>query len=304
MAGRVLILGASGRFGRHAAEAFWNAGWRVRTFDRQTDDLMTAAQGVDVIVNAWNPPYPHWAREVPRFTADVIAAAKSSGATVIIPGNVYVYGKDSAPVLDTGTPHAATNPLGRIRIAMEAAYRDAGVPTIILRAGDFIDTDASGNWFDMMIAAKAAKGRISAPGDPEARHAWAYLPDLARAAVQLAERRETLDTFEDVPFPGYTLSLAELADLITIATGRVQKVTRLNWLPILLAAPFWPMGRKLLEMRYLWSMPHEIAGTRFDALLPEFRATDPLTAIGVAVAHLQIDPHQPVPRGKAHVAAE
>ncbi len=304
MTDTVLILGASGRFGRHAAEAFWNAGWQVRTFDRKSDDLMTAAQGVAVIVNAWNPPYPQWAREVPRFTADVIAAAKQSGATVIIPGNVYVFGKVSAPLFDIDTPHAATNPLGRIRIEMETAYRNAGVSTILLRAGDFIDTEASGNWFDMMIAAKAANGRISAPGDLDAKHAWAYLPDLARAAVQLAERRETLDIFEDVPFPGYTLTLRELADLITIASGRVQKVTRLNWLPIVLAAPFWPMGRKLREMRYLWSMPHEIAETRFNELLPEFRATDPLSAIGAAIAHLKIDPDQPMPRGKAHVAAE
>ena len=29
MSKNVLMLGASGRFGRHAAEAFWNAGWQV-----------------------------------------------------------------------------------------------------------------------------------------------------------------------------------------------------------------------------------------------------------------------------------
>ncbi len=301
MSGNVLILGGSGRFGRNASNAFEQAAWQVHHFDRKSDDLMTAAQGMDVIVNAWNPPYTQWAREVPRYTAEVIAAAKSSGATVILPGNVYVFGEGSPPVLDTDTPHAAKNPLGQIRIAMEAAYRDAGVKTILLRAGDFIDTEASGNWFDTMIA---AKGRITAPGDPRAKHAWAYLPDLTRAAVDLAERRDVLATFEEVPFPGYTLSLTELADHIAKASGRAQKVTRLNWLPIRLAAPFWPMGRKLLEMRYLWSMPHELSATRFNELLPEFRATDPLTAIGAAIAHLKIDPDQPVPRGKAHIAAE
>lgn len=304
MTDTVLILGASGRFGRHATEAFWNAGWKVRTFDRNSDSLETAAKGVQVIVNAWNPPYPQWAREVPRYTAEVIAAAKLSGATVIVPGNVYVFGKDADPFFDENTPHHAKNPLGRIRIEMERAYRDAGVRTILLRAGDFIDTEASGNWFDMMIAAKSGKGRVSAPGDPNAQHAWAYLPDLARAAVELAERRDMLNTYEDVPFQGYSLSLKELADLITIASGRVQKVQRLNWLPIMLASPFWPMGRKILEMRYLWSKPHEIDDTRFNELLPKFRATDPLTAVSAAIAHLQIDPDQTMPRSKAHVPAE
>ncbi|MBT8477000.1 MAG: epimerase, partial [Alphaproteobacteria bacterium] len=68
MSGTVLILGANGRFGSHAAEAFWNAGWRVRIVDRAVDDLMVSAQGVDLIVNAWNPPYPHWQAQVPGIT--------------------------------------------------------------------------------------------------------------------------------------------------------------------------------------------------------------------------------------------
>jgi NAD(P)-dependent dehydrogenase (short-subunit alcohol dehydrogenase family) len=45
MQNTALILGSTGRFGRAAAEAFWNAGWRVRTFDRRSDDLPEAARG-------------------------------------------------------------------------------------------------------------------------------------------------------------------------------------------------------------------------------------------------------------------
>lgn len=304
MSHTILILGASGRFGRHAAEAFWNAGWRVRTFDRKTDDLDTAARGADVIVHGWNPAYTDWTRQVPELTQQVIAAAKSSGATVLIPGNVYGYGKGSEPLIDETTPKAAINPMGRLRNEMEAAFRDAGVPTIVLRAGDFIDTQPSGNWFDMVIAPNAGHGRMKSPGDPDAEHAWAFLPDMARAAVMLAEMRERLVTFEEVLFPGYTLTMREVADLVGIATGRVQKLRRFEWLPVMLAAPFWPMGRRLLEMRYLWSMPHRLSGGGMARLLPGFRATDPLTAIGQAVAHLDIDPDQTMARGAAHMAAE
>ncbi len=50
----VLILGGSGRFGRHARAAFQQAGWRLRLFDRKTDRLEQAAKGVGVIVNGWN----------------------------------------------------------------------------------------------------------------------------------------------------------------------------------------------------------------------------------------------------------
>ena len=294
MAGKVLILGAHGRFGRHCADAFQDAGWTVKAFDRSTDTLSEAARSMDIIVNGWNPPYTDWARDVPRLTADVIAAAQASGATIILPGNVYVFGDGAGPTLDAATPHKATNPLGRIRIALEAAYRSAGVRTILLRAGDFLDTTASGNWFDKIIAAKCAQGTVVSPGDPDVPHAWAYLPDMARAVVALAERREALGPFEDIPFPGYTLSITQLADLISEASGRNQKVTRMNWLPLYLASPIWPMGRKLMEMRYLWSMPHQLDGTRFAECLPDFEPTAPSVAIRKAIAHLDIHPDQTV----------
>lgn len=92
---RVLILGGSGRFGRHAAAAFTNAGWDAQTFDRRKDDLIRASEGCDVIVAAWNPAYPDWEVQVPELHRRVIAAAKASGASVIVPSNVYVYGKGS-----------------------------------------------------------------------------------------------------------------------------------------------------------------------------------------------------------------
>ncbi len=48
----VLILGATGRFGRNAGEQFSRAGWTVRRFDRTRDDLARAAKGAEVIVSA------------------------------------------------------------------------------------------------------------------------------------------------------------------------------------------------------------------------------------------------------------
>ena len=307
MTGTVLILGASGRFGRTTAEAFWNAGWQVRVFDRATDDLMTAAKGADVIVNGWNPAYPDWARDVPGITRNVIAAARASGATVIFPGNVYVFGDGSEPVLGKTTPHRAANPLGRIRIEAERAYREAGIRVITLRCGDFIDSERSGNWFDSVITAKARKGIVVAPGDRRAPHAWAYLPDVARAAVALAGMRVKLAPYEEVPFPGYTLSLDQIAELTGQALGRPIRVRSFPWIALRLAAPVWPMGRGLLEMRYLWSMPHRLDGAKFDRLLPGFRPTDPLTAIASALGvgrEGDVHPDQPVTRGRLDIAAE
>ncbi len=305
MTGTVLILGATGRFGRNAAEAFWNAGWRVRLFDRKTDDLTAAADGADVIVNGWNLPYPDWAAGLPRLTRQVIAAAEASGATILLPGNVYVFGTDAPERLAADTPHAATNGLGRVRIEMEQAYRNCSAQVICLRAGDFLDDAASGNWFDRMMAPSLKQGVLRYPGRTDAVHAWAFLPDFARAAVMLAERRTALPRHADIPFPGYAMTGAEMAACCAAALQRPVRVRRMSWLPIYLALPFWKTARHLLEMRYLWSKPHRLDGTVFDAWLPEFRATAPQDALGRAIAPVLNPvpaPDRPRPDGAARQA--
>lgn len=297
MSKTVLILGASGRFGRHATAAFKSRGWEVRLFDRANGNLRDAATGVDVIVNAWNPAYPDWATQVPKLTAQVIDAAKSSGATVIIPGNVYNYGIDAPAKYAADVLHGATNPLGRIRIEMEAAYRASGVRTIVLRAGDFIDTEASGNWFDMMMIPKLDKGQFIYPGNPDIAHAWAWLPDLTKAAVELAEIRADLPAFADIPCQGFTLTGNELCAAIGTCLGRPVRLKKMNWLPLQIARPFWPMARHLLEMRYLWNKPHQIDGKKFTALLPDFKMTPLAEALPLALGD-HINPDKVVARGR------
>lgn len=305
MSKTVLILGAKGRFGRAASKAFFSAGWRVRTFARNwptgsNDDRYTqiegnafdlqavaeAAEGCDVIVNALNPPYENWKRDLPKLTGTIIHASKTSGATVMIPGNVYNYGDEMPAVMDEGTPHAPTSRKGVLREDMEEAYAvagDDGVQTIILRGGDFIEQEKTGNWFDTYIAAKANKGVITYPGPLDQEHAWAYLPDMARAMVLLAEKREQFAVFDTFGFEGFSLTGAELVATIERVTGRRMKTKTMPWRMMRLLGLFVPTIREVNEMRYLWQLPHRIDGSKLSAALPEFQPTPPYTAIGEAL---------------------
>lgn len=279
----VLILGSNGRFGHHAALAFEAAGWTVRRFDRNTDDLNKASLGVDVIVNAWNPLYTQWASQVPNQTAQICDVAKRNHATVIVPGNVYVFGSQTPAPWSEKSTYAAENPLGQIRIKMEETYRNAGVKTIVLRAGDYLDTRKSGNWFDQIMTKKLNKGVFTYPGNPDIPHAWAFLPDVCRAAVQLAEKRTELPEFCDVPFPGYTLTGTEIAGLVDQSVEGSVRLKQMSWWPIQAMSAVWPMGRKLVEMRFLWNTPHWLDESQFNALLPGFEHTPPQQALALAV---------------------
>ena len=301
MSKTAIILGANGRFGRAASQAFSNAGWVVRTFTRNLPDdsapsgyqrysgdafdasaLTHAAQGCDVIINALNPPYQNWTRDLPKLTDAVIASAKATGATVIVPGNVYNFGADMPPVLTETTPHIPTTRKGKLREAMEETYANAaddGVQTIILRGGDFIEREKTGNWFDTYIASKVADGKITYPGPLDQVHAWAYLPDMARAAAELAEKRNELGPFTTFGFEGFNLTGAELVKRIEGIQGRDMKVSNMPWRMMRIAGWFVPVIREVMEMRYLWQVPHAISGQSLRETLPDFRPTPIETAL-------------------------
>ena len=147
-----------------------------------------------MIVNAMNPPMYHdWPRLVPAITAQAIAAARASGATLIVPASVYNYGNQPRP-WGPSTPQKPNTRKGAVRVQMEAEYRATGVPVILLRGGDFIDAEGKTQGMGMALRG-LAKGKIMALGGVDVPRAYAYLPDMARAAVALAEVRAQLAAF-------------------------------------------------------------------------------------------------------------
>ena len=277
MSKTVLILGASGKIGRHSALAFKNAGWNVRMLDRSKDDIVERSMGADVIINGFNPiGYANWAEDIPKITSQVIGAAKASSATVIIPGNIYVYG-ERVGLLDENTPHRAKTRKGRIRIEMEAAYEKAsqdGVQSIILRAGDFIDIGRSDTMMGALMLSKVDKGIVQSLGPIEVKHSFCYLPDWAKAAVMLADKRNELSQFEDIPFDGINISAVELAKAISDKMGQNVRAKRFPWFILYFLSPFWKVAYEMLEMRYLYELEHKISDEKLKRILPDFVPTD------------------------------
>jgi hypothetical protein len=56
---------------------------------------------------------------------NTIAAAKASGARILLPGMIYNYRQDAFPVLREDSPQTATTHKGKIRIALEKKLEDA-----------------------------------------------------------------------------------------------------------------------------------------------------------------------------------
>ena len=283
----VLILGAAGRFGQAAVQAFAAAHWRVRAQARRpvqglphnaqavtaalqdTDELARVARGATVVVYAVNPPYTAWREQAMPLLRQGMDLAQRLGATFMLPGNVYNFGQGMPALLDETVPEQPTTVKGRIRCEMEAAIQarqDQGLRSVVIRAGDFFG-GGSGSWFDQAIVKSLGQGKLVYPGPLDVPHAWAYLPDLARAFVAAAEHHDGA-AFQRFHFSGHTLtgeqllkSIEATARALGLSPARGFKRGRLPWAAIRVGGLFVPNWRELAEMAYLWQVPHALDGT-------------------------------------------
>ena len=317
MQSTVLILGARGRFGLACARAFADAGWRVLAHMRphaqvpaevqgdariqwlqidltDKDALARAGAGAALVVHALNPAYTNraWRSEALPMLESTVAIARTLGATVMFPGNIYNFGSDMPAVLREDTPQRASTVKGQIRIGMEEHLRRSGVRSIVVRAGDFFGS-GTGTWFDQTVAKDLHKGVLTYPGARDVPTAWAYLPDLARAFVALAGKRAEVAAFEVFHFAGHTVTGQRWVDVMTplaqqqgwVRSGPQLRFAGLPWPLISLMGWFIPTWGALAEMRYLWNRPQRLANDK----LERFIGAEPSTPFAEAARQALVD---------------
>ena len=309
----VLVLGANGRLGEAAVAAFAAAGWRVLAQSRRAPvqplpagaqhtglalqdlpRLAAQAAGVQVVLHALNPVYTRWAREALPLARQGMDLAQRLGATFMLPGNVYNFGTLMPALLEPGTPQQADTAKGRIRVQMEAEMQQRaaqGHRSVVLRAGDFFG-GGRGAWLDKVVLASLARRKLVYPGPQDVPHAWAYLPDLARAFVAVASRTD-LPMFSALHFAGHTLTGAQLLAALERAAATLGIVPAAGWRhgslpwPLLRAGGLVvPMWRELAEMEYLWRVPHALDGRALQACVGPLPATALDSALRAALRQL------------------
>src|SRR5579871_4900984 len=134
-----LIIGATGTFGAHAVQALLKHGWAIRALARDPAaaaeklgarmpidwvkgdamdqaSVVAAARGAQLIVHAANPPgYRNWKGTVLPMADSAIAAAKASGARLVVPGSVYNFTPDAGPAIGEDAPQQPVTRKGKLR---------------------------------------------------------------------------------------------------------------------------------------------------------------------------------------------
>ena len=252
-----------------------------------------------MVVYAINPLYTQWPTQALPLFHQGLAVAQRLNATFMLPGNVYNFGAQMPPLLDEHTPQRPTTRKGRIRVDMESELQalaaQGRLRSVVIRAGDFFGA-GSGSWMDLVITKSLRQGKLVYPGPLHPTHAWAYLPDLARAFVVVASRADELPAFADLPFAGHALTGTELlagieraAASLGLAPTSGFKRGGMPWAVLKLGGLVREMRREIAEMSYLWQVPHALDGSALARAVSALPATpidvamrDTLLALGFA----------------------
>ena len=232
--------------------------------------LAEAAQGAAAIHTCAAPPYHRWTSEWPPLASSVCAAAEATGAVLVMLGNLYGYGPVDGPITEE-LPLAATGPKGRVRAAVwEQARRlheQGRIKAVEVRASDFFGPGVTdGGHLAARVMPRLLRGKpVSALGDPDAPHSWTYLPDVARALVEVAGEERAWGRAWHVPTQP-ALSTREMVNRLAAQsdTGPVV-VRRLSPAVLGVASVVSPLIRELKEIRYQFDRPFVMGSSAYEA---------------------------------------
>jgi nucleoside-diphosphate-sugar epimerase len=247
--------------------------------------LSRLAAGASAIYNCANPPYHAWPTDWPPLAASMLTAAQTSGASLVITGNLYGYGPVDRPMTED-MPLAASTRKGRVRVKMwhDAldAYRAGRIKAVTeVRAADYIGLKYT--LLEMALPALRAGRTFWAPTPLDNPHTFTYTEDVARTLVTLGRDERAWGRAWHVPSP----PPMTVRDIVT-RTARIAGLPapKLRAIPeplIRTVGRYDKWVREFVEMSYQWKRPFVLDATHTSAVFG-LSATDADEAIHATLA--------------------
>ncbi|MCZ2827863.1 NAD-dependent epimerase/dehydratase family protein [Modestobacter sp. VKM Ac-2986] len=234
--------------------------------------LIAAVGPADALYNAVNPPrYDRWTQDWPPIAAAVRVAAEQAGVLVVV-GSLYGYGRPTGP-MTAATPLAATDVKGRLKAGLWTdllAARAAGrIRVTEARASDFVGPTVppAQSHVGRQLATLRAGRRAWVVGDPDVRHSWTYVPDVAATLVALGADPRAEGRAWMVPTGEPRSQREVLTDVAAAMGARPARVTGIPW-PVLRAlGAVDSQMRELVAIRHQWDADFVLDSSETTAVL-------------------------------------
>jgi len=215
--------------------------------------VRAAAAGAAVAYFAVQPAYTRWPEDFPPLVDGVLGGLAGSATRLVVVDNLYMYGPTGGAPIREDLPYAATNRKGRARAAIATrlleADRAGDVRVVIGRGAT--DTVVGDRFFGPIVAG----GRADVYGRPDLPHTFTYVPDFARALIELGGHEDACGRAWHVP-SAPAVSMLAFADAAARAAGRPLRTRTVGRLMLRMAGFFVPEAREMIEMAYEFEEPY------------------------------------------------
>ncbi len=228
-----------------------------------------ATQGAVVVYNCAAPAYNAkvWETQLPKLWGNILGAAASAKANLVIGDNLYMYDNVAGPIHES-LPHSATTRKGQARArvveAMLKAHHDGQTQVTFGRGSDFFGPYAAeqshlgSRVFPALLKGKA----VSVIGNIDVPHTLTYIEDFGKALVILGEHDEAFGQAWHVP-NSPTKTKREVLELAAHLANKPLKVNIMGSTMLRIGGLFVPAAREVPEMLYQFNQPYTVDSSKF-----------------------------------------
>jgi nucleoside-diphosphate-sugar epimerase len=280
---KTLVLGAGGGLGRNVVDGAARAGHEVRAFVRQVrgdllpanvqviegdatrqEDVTRALEGVDAAYFCLNPRFARWLDDFPPLLATAMVAARETGARLVFPANVWIYGPGQPGRLVAETrPPSPTSQRGRLRADMEQTFRDSGCRFCMVRLPEFYGPHVVTLTAQVFRAALGG-ARTLWPGPLDVEVEFVFMPDAAEALLRVGSAEGSDGAVFHVP--GIPTTPREFIRAVYRAAGARPRSLVVPAFVLKLAGLLSATARGAADIAHLWAKPILLDGSRYARL--------------------------------------
>jgi nucleoside-diphosphate-sugar epimerase len=233
----------------------------------EQDAVQRAVEGAAHVLLAVSFPYDSrvWRTAWPAAMTNVVEACAAVGARIVFIDNLYQLGpqteprREDMPLSSAGSKPAILTEVARIWMAAKDRVQLAA-----LRCPDFYGPGVAASHIGETGFGRVACGRAAmllAP--PDTPHNFAYVPDIARAAVTLLDAPD--DAFGQVwNMPcAPTRTPREILKLGADAIGVPLRVTAVPLWLLPLFGVFVRFMKEVADVGFTWDRPYQVDASKF-----------------------------------------
>lgn len=296
-----LIIGGNGGLGLAITEELLSRGVAVTaTYHHSKDALMSLnsprltiapldirdevameqlLKQADTVYFCLNVPYQDWYSVMPQAIEQVTQRLNSS-QVIVFPGNVYGYGKFQYVPADENHPKAAITHKGKLRNQLEEKLKEQaaiqGFRYVIPRFPDYYGPNVTNRVFGPIFTGALDAKTISWPGGLHIPHDLVYIRDAAKAAVLLAESKESGEWH--VSGAG-AIEGQQFLNIVQDEAGSPRKCRTLPGWAVGLAGIFDKEAKEFYELLYEFQYPLVLNESKFTERFPAYTATPHALAV-------------------------